>query len=277
MTYDVLGPGPLDYLPCRYGDSKLLFRGPKRDLDTPYVAFLGGTETYGKFIETPFPSLVEEGIGMTCANFGQINAGIDAYASDPFVLNAAHHAHVSVVQILGTQNMTNRFYAVHPRRNDRFVEASKLLRTIFREVDFTDFAYNKHMLQALVDVSVDRFEAVREELQDAWLARMKLLLRQIKGKSVLLWMAPEPPADLVRPGAHGLGNEPLFVTAAMVDELAPFATRVVEVVVSPEAIAAGTEGMLFNDMERAAAQEVMGPIAHQEAARALVKVIEELS
>lgn len=30
MTYDALGAGALDYLPCRYGTSKLLFRGPRR-------------------------------------------------------------------------------------------------------------------------------------------------------------------------------------------------------------------------------------------------------
>ncbi|MDC1223540.1 DUF6473 family protein [Ascidiaceihabitans sp.] len=46
MTYDVLGAGNLDYLPCRYGTSKLLFRGPRRPLKEPYIAFLSGTETY---------------------------------------------------------------------------------------------------------------------------------------------------------------------------------------------------------------------------------------
>ena len=46
MTYDALGAGALDYLPCRYGTSKLLFRGPRRPLKEPYIAFLSGTETY---------------------------------------------------------------------------------------------------------------------------------------------------------------------------------------------------------------------------------------
>ncbi len=54
MTYMKLGQAALDYYPCRYGASKLLFRGPRRRLQGDYVAFLGGTETYGKFIETPF-------------------------------------------------------------------------------------------------------------------------------------------------------------------------------------------------------------------------------
>ena len=70
MTFPVAAHGALDYFPCRYGRSRVLFRGPKRPLDGPYVAFLGGTETYGRFIETPFPALVEPALGQACINFG---------------------------------------------------------------------------------------------------------------------------------------------------------------------------------------------------------------
>ena len=60
MTYDARGQGALDYLPCRYGVSRLLFRGPKSKLDHPYLAFIGGTETYGRFIADPFVHLVQK-------------------------------------------------------------------------------------------------------------------------------------------------------------------------------------------------------------------------
>ena len=50
MTFAMTAPGALDYFPCRYGRSRVLFRGPRRPLDVPYVAFLGGTETYGRFL-----------------------------------------------------------------------------------------------------------------------------------------------------------------------------------------------------------------------------------
>lgn len=276
MTYDVLGPGPLDYLPCRYGASKLLFRGPKRNLQGRYLAFLGATETYGKFIEHPFPQLVENVLGTACVNFGQINAGIDAFATDPFALEATDGAELTVIQILGAQNMSNRFYSVHPRRNDRFVEASALLRAIFREVDFTDFAYNKHMLQTLMRASTDRFDAVRQELQDAWLARMKLLLRQINGKTLLLWLADHAPELAEDARTDDLSRDPLFVTREMIEELRPIATDILEVVTSQRAREAGTAGMLFNEMDAPAAAEMMGPIGHQEAADALIKKIKAL-
>ena len=36
MAYDNPGDGALDYFPCRYGKSKLMFRGPRRRLEAPY-------------------------------------------------------------------------------------------------------------------------------------------------------------------------------------------------------------------------------------------------
>lgn len=276
MTFDALGLGALDYLPCRYGNSKLLFRGPKRDLGQPYIAFIGGTETYGKFLAKPFPVLVEDEIGKTAANFGVPNAGIDVFVNDPFILGAAAQADVAVIQVLGAQNMTNRFYAVHPRRNDRFVSASSLLATIYREVDFADFHFTKHMLSKLLEVSPDRFATVLQELQQAWLARMRLMLSQVRGKSILLWFSEHLPRDAGRGPLQSIGHDPLFITRQMMDEVAEHATHVVEVVASPRARVMGTEGMIFAEMEAIAAEEMLGQQAHVEAADAVTMALHRL-
>jgi len=60
MAYAFPGAGALDYSPCSYAGSRILFRGPKADLGGTFVACLGGSETYGKFIPTPYPDLLEE-------------------------------------------------------------------------------------------------------------------------------------------------------------------------------------------------------------------------
>ncbi|MGA9251582.1 MAG: DUF6473 family protein, partial [Roseobacter sp.] len=220
MSYDVLGAGALNYAPCKYGNSSILFRGPERRLDAPYVAFLGGTETYGKFIKTPFPALVESNLGVNCINFGIPNAGIDVLANEGFLINAVLGAQISVVQIVGAQNLSNRFYTVHPRRNDRFINASPLLSSIYPEVDFSEVHFTRHMLNILYGVSHKRFAVVRQELQAAWMARMKLLLRRIRGKAVLLWLADHPPVDerdaQVNPANM---SDPLFVTRQMLEQL----------------------------------------------------------
>jgi hypothetical protein len=276
MTYDVLGPGPLDYLPCRYDMSRLLFRGPKRNLNKPYLAFIGSNETYGKFIAEPFPALVENVLGITCANFGQMNAGVDVFCQDKSILQAASRARVTVIQVLGAQNMTNRFYTVHPRRNDRFVAASSTLKSIYREVDFSDFHFTKHMISCLYRTSPKRFERVQQELQEAWVARMRLMLRQINGKSILLWFSDHAPEHECVLLAQGVGKDPLFVTRAMINEIRGDATQVVEVCASAQSLDTGTQGMFFNELEEPAAKEMLGPMAHQEAADALVDALRRL-
>lgn len=274
MAYDHLGAGALDYLSCRYGKSKLLFRGPKRKLDGRYVAAIGGTETYGKFMPRPYPDRTEAALGTKVVNLGCVNAGIDVFSQDPAVLEACSGAAVTVIEIPGAQNMSNRFYAVHPRRNDRFLRASTLLKSFYREVDFTEFHFTRHLLSALKAADADRFAIVESELKDAWVARMKALMSRIDSKIVLLWLASHAPEDCTT--CSDQGGDPLFVDRAMLEAVTPYAARVVEVVVSPDDVAAGAEGMIFSDLEAPAVQEMLGTRAHQMAAEALTPVLAEL-
>ncbi|MDW4500538.1 DUF6473 family protein [Sulfitobacter sp. D35] len=278
MSFDARGKGSLNYGPCQYDRTRLMFRGPRRRLDAPYIAFLGGTETYGKYIRTPFPALVETALGVNCVNFGIPNAGIDAFANDIFVLDAAHGAEVTVLQVLGAHNLSNRFYTVHPRRNDRFVAASKALRGIFKDVDFAEFNFNKHMLRDLHALAPDRFEVVRDEIQTAWVSRMRTFLDRIPGRTLLLWIGREAPGDNPDLEVEPLDTacEPLMVTRAMLDAVAQEADGVVEVVASEAALAAGTEGMVFNPMDAAVAAEMLGPKVHGEVAAQLETVLEPL-
>ncbi|MEX1663223.1 DUF6473 family protein [Thioclava sp. 15-R06ZXC-3] len=272
MAFEYAGDGALDYFPCRYGKSKLLFRGPCRSLTGEYVAALGGTETYGKFVTNPWPTLLEERLGLPVVNFGYMNAGADVFVNEPQIVEASRAARLNVVQLMGAQNMSNRFYAVHPRRNDRFLRASSLMRSIFRGVDFTEFNFTRHMLTALKTREPDKFEALIDELRIAWGLRMRALLDCIEGHKVLLWLGEYRPRGHQDP----LGAEPLLVTAAMVDELRPFADEVVRVEPSIMARSAGTSGMHFAAMEEPAAQMLPGPMVHSEIAEALAPVVRRL-
>ncbi len=272
MSVAMQGQSGLEYYPCRYGRSRVLFRGPRRRLKGDYIAFLGGTETYGRFIGTPFPVLVEKQIGLSCVNFGSINAGIDLYMHDPTVMQAVEAARLNVLQVLGAQNMSNRFYSVHPRRNDRFLRASTLLQALYPEVDFTDFHFNRHMLRQLRDVSEDRFEHVAGELRSAWLSRMKYLLGVMRGQTVLLWFAQAQPTVL----SSALEGDPLFVDRGMIEALRPRVADVVIATPSDEAQGRGTKDMVFTEFEACAAAELMGPQSHEEAAKVLSASIKSL-
>ena len=274
MAYAFPGEGALDYFPCNYGMSRLTFRGPRRSLDRPYIAFLGGAETYGKYVPDPFADLVEDEIGFAAINLGCVNAGPDVYLTEPEVLRIAHGAEAVVLQIMGAANLTNRYYVVHPRRNDRFIAATPLLRTLFREVDFTEFHFTRHMLTTLEATSKERFEMVAEELRRTWIDRMGALLSQLPDRTILLWMAAAPPL----PAAErcGLSGDPVLVDRAMVAGIVPRARSYVEAVTSSQARLASLEGMAFAALEALAAAALPGPAVHREVATKLVAALDQV-
>lgn len=222
MKHAEIAEDTIDYHPCRYGNSRIFFRGPRKSLKDRYIAFVGGTETYGRGVETPFPDLVERAIGITCVNFGCVNASVDAFLPETAILEASQRATLNIVQIMGASNMSNRFYTVHPRRNDRFLRASSVMRAIYPDVDFTEFCFTRHMLASLYELSPERFEIIQSELQMAWRARMRSFLSEIGAHTLLLWFSETLPSDAhLQDRPDPLNSDPLFITRSMIDELRP--------------------------------------------------------
>lgn len=249
-----------------------MFRGPKRDSSDDFIAFVGGSETFGKFVQEPFVELVETGLGQPCLNFGIMNAGVDAFLNQPALLEQCERADGTVVQILGAANMSNRFYTVHGLRNDRFITASGALKALYPDLDFTEFTFTRHLLSALQTIDATAFAVVQREVQTAWVSRMKTLLGLIKGRKVLLWVSrrsPDTPCGLVEQS-----DDPLFITRDMIEEVRRAAPAdFVEVVLDEDCAERGLDGMRFAPADIHAAREMVGPIAHARVAKRLIKAI----
>lgn len=275
MKQDAMGRSGPDYALCRYGLSRMTFRGPQKRLTEKYVAFLGSTETFGKFLDQPFPDRVEERLGVTAVNFGAVNAGVDLYARDQTIMAACHDAAATVIQVAGVQNNTNRFYSVHPRRNDRFLRPSAALETLYPDIDFANFAFTRHLLLALEQKSDDRFQLVRSELQDHWVDRMRSFLRHVAGPKVLLWFAEHaPPLHTV--GQDVMHADPLFVSRDMIDAVRASVDDVAIVVPDLCPPSERCASLHYHPMEQTAAEAMLGGPAHDEAALAVSAVLAPL-
>ena len=160
----------------------------------------------GNLSENPFSELVENELRMTCVNLGCMNAGIDAFVHDPELLQLASRAEITVIQVMGAQNMSNRFYRVHPRRNDRFLTASTMMKSVFRDVDFTEYHFTRHMLCDVANRAEDRFSFVRSELRTAWSSRMKTVADGTAGAQAvaLVCRSQTPKRGAVAAGARSL-------------------------------------------------------------------------
>lgn len=272
MTYEVLRRTRLEEEMCRYGTSKLLFRGPKRSRDAPYVAFVGGTETYGKFIRTPFPARIEHKLGLSCLNLGQPNAGVGMFLEDPAISAALIDAQLVVIQVTGAHNISNQYYSVHPRYSDRITTVAAPMYALYPEMDFADVHYTIHLLQELMRIGPERFDQVQDAFQTLWVQYMQLVLQNLKGKSVVFWFSDHP----IPTGNEGERRDPLFVSDAMITQIAPFADAIVELVVPQIQGLEEEEEMIVSDLERAAAAQVLKPNAHKQAADRLTEVIQTL-
>jgi len=210
-------------------------------------------------------------------NFGCVNGGVDAFVNDPTIMAACHNAEATVVQVMGANYLSNRFYSVHPRRNDRFLRASTVMQAIYNEVDFADFTFTRHMLTTLYEKSPERFDIVVQELREAWVARMKNMLGQIGPKAVLLWFSKETLDDTPwHLRDSGMSADPLFINAEMIDALRPFAHDVVVANPSEIALQQGTKGMYYSQMQSKAAAELLGVAAHVEASAKLTPVLRNI-
>ena len=268
MSFEYLGEGALDYFPCHYGKSKLLFRGPRRSISGDYCVAIGGSETFGKFVEAPYPSILEIMTGKKIINLGCMYSGPSVFLNEPSVIEICQNAKVTIIQLTGAQNMSNRFYSVHPRRNDRFLGPTHLMKSVFPDVDLTDVHFTGHLLKVLWERSEKRFALVRQELQSEWVRQMQKLLGIIGGRIVLLWLADRAPND--HANMFDGGADPLFLKREMIEGLTKHHVTLVEVIASPEEITAGHERMIYNQLEEFAAKKMLGPVAHQEASRCLV-------
>jgi Domain of unknown function (DUF6473) len=245
------GAGALDYFPCRYGASRQTFRVPD-----------------------PYPVLLEEWLGLPVVNLGCPNAGLDVFAEDPALIAVANRASAVVVQVLGAQNLSNRFYSVHPRRNDRFLGATPALRALYRDVDFTEFAFTRHLLMALQRIGPDRFATIAAELRQVWMRKMHGILAEIRVPVVLLWVGDQAPP--MAAAADDLWRGPLLVDAEMMAGITAQAAGRVDVVVSAAARAMGVSGMAFAPVDAPVAKGLPGPTAHREVARALRPALEHV-
>ncbi|MFG6527878.1 DUF6473 family protein, partial [Sulfitobacter sp. M23508] len=111
----------------------------------------------------------------------------------------------------------------------------------------------------------------------AWMARMRLMLGQIQGRTLLLWLADRPPVATAAQPVRELGHDPLFVTREMLDAVAQHATAKIEVVSPKDPSGAPTAGMVVSEFEAQAASEMLGPMAHASAAAALTDALQSMS
>ena len=269
MSYHQAGPCRPEEAVCQYAGSKRWFRGPASALAKPYVACVGGDETFGRFVETPFPAVLEARLGETCANFGSLFCGVEAMSRDQGLLDLINRSQLCVLQAPCVSYQSNRFYRVHSRRNDRFLEPMQDLVDLYPEEDFTEVHFVRHLLGKLHAKSDARFDLIAQELRAGWVRNLQSLLGRIVPPVALLCLRVQ------RDHAHE--QEMIPVEDAMIDQLRPKCAGVVQRSVCVSGESDELEDMLFGTLQVPMAAHMIGPSAHRAIADAVLPVLLDLN
>lgn len=270
MSYQAINAGlPADNM-CNYGRSKLRFRGPKRALSSPYLACLGGEETFGRFVDTPFPAALECRLDRRCINLGSLFSGGEALTQDADLLEIANRSEICVLQVPGLLGQSNRFYRVHPRRNDRVIAPTQDLVALYPEEDFTEIHFVRHLMARLREHSDDRFAEIVQELRRVWLDNFVTFLKRVDSPVVLL-------ALNVDEGKQGsISDNPISIGLTLTEALRPYCAAIITLNVQVSGVSDELEDMLFGTLQQPIAEHVIGPATHRKIADRLACAINDL-
>lgn len=264
------GQTVLEYNSYRFGRSKQRFRGPQPDLTQPYVAFIGGSEPFGKFVPDPFPCQLQDRLQMQCANWGTPGAGPSFFLRDPVLLEACSAAKACVVTVMGAVAMSNRMYSVFKRRNARIRDTSKTLKALYPNMQLGDFRFAHNMLRKMYQRNPRNFEVIEIELREAWVARMSELLEEIETTRVLLWMSDRAPEEDPRADdPDRYTSSPAFVNREMLESVAPLADILVEYVAGSGVSNLPGDGRIYSEEQADAAVRYPGMTMHTQVAELL--------
>ena len=279
--YQKADAGFIDYQQYRFGSGKAVFRGPPEPIAKPYVVFLGAAQTFGRFVELPFPKLLQQRLGMRCVNLGAAGGGPDLFLQDEEILALCAGAEACVLQIMSGRSVSNRFYEVDGRRNAVVKSVSPELREVVAAMERNGRKLFAHDILAKIEQLKDEnlTRAVFDEVRSAWVAAYVRLLANIDTHRILFWFSERSP-DSRETYSHrrSLMKFPQLVDKEMIEAVRPFSNAYVECVTSagmPQSLLRNGAPMLFNPSGAPKRDNPYypSPEMHQVAAEALCEIL----
>jgi len=218
-------------------------RGPRPADLSPgsYVACVGAAQTFGCFVERPWPQLLADELGVPALNLGVAGAGPALFRTEPF-RRLLRGARAVIFQVMSGRSADNsRFTSggrerlqVHGGDDMRSADAA------WRDALHGDLAGVQNPLvrgarnRLLATFGRRDVRRLVDETRADWVTQFRALLDETTAPTALLWFSRRTPHH--RPRYHSLralfGEFPQLVDERMVGAVAPRADRYVECVTS---------------------------------------------
>ena len=209
IPYQIADAHFIDYRLYRLPGVKSPFRGPAVKGDR-YIACVGAAQTFGRFVDTPYPRLVSSALGIEALNLGRGGSSSTFVGENPILLQHVNRAALVVVQVLSGRSQSNSMFQV----------LDDGMRGINIETGQPCTA--PEFYTWLMEKDKELTQRIVEETRTNYIQSMTRLLNAIKPPKILLWFSNRTPEYQERLGGSLLdlfGKFPQFVNRPMVDAL----------------------------------------------------------
>ena len=195
-------------------DCENYIRGPAIDLvPGSYIVAIGAAQTFGRFVDDPYPARLSRQLGLPVLNLGISGAGPSFFFMRPDLLKLINQAKLAIVQVMSGRSLTNSRFIVESNQGlVRIAGAPPQAAPIFAEHAYQNF---------IQTASKDEAAALRAEIRARYIAEMQGLLDAVHVPKILFWFSTRTPEW--NEGLNQLesywGAYPHFINQAVFDSL----------------------------------------------------------
>ena len=247
----------VDYQLYQLPGTELKFRGPPSTLSpSEFVSCLGAAQTFGCFVEQPYPLLLQKQLGVPTLNLGYGGAGPQFFNRHPELIEVVNRGRLAIVQVMSGRSEDNSRFAsgglelLTRRADGKQMSADAAWRSVLEaRYLWKRFPVGKSIARWLCRTwgTADARRLLQETRQN-WIENYKLLLGAFRVPTVLLWFSKRTPEfhDSFEDLHEFMGVYPQFVSREMVEQIASHADHFVECTTqrgSPQQLRSRFDGM----------------------------------
>ena len=190
-----------------------------------YFTTIGAAQTFGRFVDDPFPAQLSRSLGTKAFNLASSAAAPSFFYSNEQILNYVNESKFCVVQVTAARSCGNSRYNNHKTHKNVFQET--------RLGEDAPFINENEIYRDLWKAGrVDEAVQLIDESKATWIQEMNTLLHKIHVPTILLWLSERTPEYEPNRKSYPAyaGPFPQYVDREMIDAVRDQASHYVEVV-----------------------------------------------
>lgn len=169
-----------------YDFQGLELRGPKLD-NTKYIAYIGASQTFGRYCQEPYPHLLSKRLNMGTLNFGIGGKGPTYFLKNKTIIEAVNRAELVIIQVLSGRSIGNSVF----ESRDGGMHGIRLIdgKRMRSDYIFSELISGKDKR----GLSKEFMENLVKEIRGNYVSATIELLKAIQPPKVLLWLSTRTP------------------------------------------------------------------------------------